>query len=104
MPASPRPPSNRFRQDLAARGDTPGLLQLVEVAGSGGPPTRSSEAALRFSRPWPPLVPKGTLYDPYRADCLAWAGILANNAALRELGARGWIAGSLDRRTRGHAP
>jgi len=112
------PEQSRQVLDMAARGDTSGLLRLVEIAKARRPrdPFVRSVAAFQKALALGPaatpdalaqgsdeclaaasLVPKGAFYDTYRADCLALAGLLANNAALSELGARGWIASPADR-------
>ena len=108
------PEQSRRVEDMAAKGDTPGLLRLVEVARARRPRDPFARAAAAYQAALAPgqaadpeafarasdeclaaaaLVPKGAFYDPYRSDFLGLAGLLAGCAASYELGERGWIAG-----------
>lgn len=107
------PEQARQALGLIEKGDIPAILRLVDLALARRPRdpfVRCSAALLRvqaLGKAGTPeayaaeserclgaagLVPAGSFYDGYRADCLAVAGVLANAAANAELGQRGWIA------------
>lgn len=112
------PEQSRQIMDLAARGDTLGLFRLMVAARERRPrdPFVLASSASRFATALgasatldelarsadqclaaAALVPEGAFYDGYRSEFLAQAGLLANEAALRELGSRGCVSGPAQR-------
>lgn len=82
---------------LRRRSRDPFLLvghALSRTSATGGAASLSDfEAAAADCVKAARLVPAGSLYDPYRADCVGVAGLLTNLAATNQMAGRGWAAG-----------